>query len=426
MTSLTQTQPFGVALRELRMARGISLTSLAEKVNYSKSHLSRVEKGTKRATEYLVQRCDEVLEAGGALIELGRRSPRTRQPPTAASKAPIPSQLPHVVTDFVGRENVVEQLDTLLLPSDNTDNSAPVVLIDGPVAAGKTTTAVHWANRVRHAFPDGVLFADLHGFTLTRDPAHPGQLLRRFLAALGEDPDHLTDDLHTLGALFRTRLTGRRLLILLDNAADAEQIRPLLPAAAGCAALVTSRNRMPGLIARDGVRRVTLGPMTPYESINLLTQLLSSPLPADTMRRITELACRLPLPIRVAAARWETHNTWEALAGHDAMPLLTLLSAGSDNATALRALLNGSYRTLTPQAAQVFRLLGVGMHGPFTTQEASLLLGQDIPATRRSLDELTNLHLISGGTPYYKFDAILRAFAIECVKQPPPPLNPSR
>ncbi|MFE4832218.1 helix-turn-helix domain-containing protein [Streptomyces sp. NPDC056672] len=421
MTSVPPSDPFGVALRELRMARGISLTKLAEKVNYSKSHLSRVEKGTKRATEWLVQRCDEVLEADGALIELSRRSPRTRPPSSTAQKPPIPSQLPHVVADFVGRANVVAQLDALLLPSGDTDSVAPVVLIDGPVAAGKTTTAVHWANRARHAFPDGILFADLNGFTLAHTPVNPAQLLRRFLTALGDNPDHLSDDVHNLGALFRTRLTGRRLLLLLDNTADAEQIRPLLPAAGGCAALVTSRNRMPGLVARDGVRRITLGPMSSDESFALLKQLLSSPLPLNTMRRITDLACRLPLPIRVAAARWETHNTWEALAGHDAMPLLTLLSADPDNATALRTLLSGSYQTLTPQAAQVFRLLGVGMHGPFTAQEASLLLGQDIPATRRSLDELINVHLISGGTPYYKFDAILRAFAIECIKQPSPP-----
>jgi hypothetical protein len=422
-TTVTQSVPFGVALRELRTIRGISLTGLAKKVNYSKSHLSRVEKGTKRPTEWLVQRCDEVLDAGGTLIDLARRSLRTRRPAARgrAPAPPTPAQLPHVVADFVGRHHVVEQLDDLFLRADDTAGYAPVVLVDGPVAAGKTTTAVHWANRVRHAYPGGILFADLHGFTPTTSPANPAELLHRFLVDLGDDPRWLTDDMHALSALFRSRLVGRRVLLLLDNAADAEQIRPLLPATPGCAALVTSRNRMPGLVAREGVRRVTLGAMTQDESMELLSRLLDRPLPLDTMRRVADLACRLPLPIRVAAARCETHEAWETLASHDALPLLTLLSADADDATALRPLLSGSYRTLSPQSAQVFRLLGVGMRHPFTTQEASLLLGLDIPTTRRCLDELANVHFVSGGTPYYRFDGILRAFAVECVKHPPLP-----
>lgn len=362
VNSVTPSGPFGVALREIRLERGISLTALAKKVNYSKSHLSRVETGTKRATEWLVQRCDDTLEASGALVELARRSPGPRLSSTPAQKSPLPAQLPHVVDDFVGRDNVIKQLDELLLPTDDSHGLAPVVLLNGPAAAGKTTTAVHWANLARHRFPDGILFADLHGFTRRHAPEEPSRLLRRFLADLGDNGEHLGDDLDNLGALFRSRLTGRRVLVLLDNAADAEQIRPLLPAASGCAALLTSRNRMPGLVARDGVRRLTLAPMTSDESAALLARLLHTPLPVETMRRITDLACRLPLPIRVAAARWETLDTWEALANHDAMPLLTLLSVDHDSATSLRTLLDGSYQTLTPQTRQVFRLLGAGMH----------------------------------------------------------------
>ncbi|WP_432011396.1 helix-turn-helix domain-containing protein [Streptomyces cucumeris] len=403
---------FGSALRSHRMARGMSLGDLARLVNYSKSHLSRVETGNKQPTTGLARRCDEVLDGGGCLSKLAADLP-VRVVRTTASLA----QLPRVVPDVIEREELVNRLDAALeLLGDPHAGRSAVVLLDGPVGAGKTTTAVHWGHRTARHFPDGTLFADLNGFGPAPEATSPATVLRGFLQAMGAAAGTLPEDTEALAARFRTELTGRRLLIVLDNAADAAQIRPLLPAEPGCLVLITSRNRMPGLVARDGVRRVTVPPMTTAEGLRLVASLTEDTWDEEAARGLVEACCHLPLPIRVAASE----HTWPPVeAPHaviDNAALLCFLSISEDDTTTLSGLLGHSYRALDMEAARAFRILGTGAFGGFTVREAAGLLGSGATGARRLLWSLANVHMVRYADGEFSFDSILRAFALECVR----------
>ena len=169
---------------------------------------------------------------------------------------PIPAQLPHDAAGFTGRELELAALRSFALGEVGT--AVVISAIDGVAGIGKTALAVHFGHRVAAAFPDGQLYVNLRGFDPDQPPLAPGDVLPRFLRALGADPSQLPVDVDELASVYRSLLSGRRVLVVLDNAATAEQIRPLLPGTAACLALVTSRNRLSGLVARDGAHRLTL------------------------------------------------------------------------------------------------------------------------------------------------------------------------
>ncbi|MGW7490536.1 BTAD domain-containing putative transcriptional regulator [Streptomyces sp. NPDC054786] len=310
--------------------------------------------------------------------------------------APPPSvaQLPPRIADFCGRASEIAALDQNL---DRVPAPGCVVLAGGG-GAGKTTLAVHWAHRLKAEFPDGQLFADLRGFE--RPPMRAGTVLSAFLRALGIPDAQIPDSVPERSALYRSLLAGRRMLVLLDNAGTADQVRPLLPATPGCPAVVTSRRRLSGLVIRDGAALVTVGPLPADDALELLgTALGRQRIAAEgaAARELVERCDRLPLALRIAAARLMAHVGWsladwtKKLA--DERHRLCELSA-ADPDLSMEAGLHLSYRALSSGAARLFRLLGLVPGPDVEVHAAAALAGRDLERTRRHLAELCEGHLL--------------------------------
>ncbi|WEB45039.1 NB-ARC domain-containing protein [Streptomyces yunnanensis] len=304
------------------------------------------------------------------------------------------AQLPPVVPDFCGREREIAMLDQHL---DRVPRPECVVLA-GAGGAGKTSLAVQWARHHKERFPDGQFFADLRGFE--RPPMRPGTVLTAFLQSLGVPDADIPESVTEASALYRSLLAGRRMLVVLDNAGTAEQARPLLPATPGCLAIVTSRRRLNGLVVRDGATLVTVGPLTSAEGLQLLHNTLGRQrVEADTAAAgaLVEWCDRLPLALRIAAARLMAHPEWslacwtQKLA--DERRRLQELST-HDADLAMEACLYLSYRALSSNAARLFRFLGLHPGPCVGDHHASVLVGGDVEGTRRHLNELCDAHLL--------------------------------
>jgi len=385
----------------------VSLAALSQLVHFSKGYLSKVENGERSATAGLARSCDEVLGADGALTDLviGRaQSARTR---TAR-----PAQLPAAVAHFTGRAWPMEQLDT-------TD--AAVTLISGPPGVGKTALVLHWAHQVLARFPDGCLFADLRGYTRTGSPAEPTQILDGFLRGIGAVAETVPATLEARSALLRTLLVGKRMLIILDNAAAPDQVRPLLPGAADCQVIVTSRSRMSGLVARDAAIRVILDPLPPPEADALLTRILGPDRAGAEPDAAAEIAQRcgyLPLALRIAADRAAARPRLrladlarQLSAERDR---LDVLATSDDDATTIRSVFSWSYQALPPTVARMFRLLGLHPGPDIGIPAAAALAGVTPPQARRLLETLTAVHLLEEtGIGRYRCHDLLRLYAAE-------------
>jgi tetratricopeptide (TPR) repeat protein len=282
---------------------------------------------------------------------------------------------------------------------------------------GKTALATHWAHRVTGQFPDGQLFADLRGFA-ARCPVPPGEILGRFLRALGVSPRDVPAAVEEQGALYRSLLTGKRMLLVLDNARSTEQVRPLLPGSSGCLVLITSRNRLSGLVALDGACRITLDPLAPEEAVALLVQVAGARRVAaepDAADQICRQCGFLPLTLRMAAAQATARpgRGLGELADALARPGQQL-DLGSDERTTVRAMLSWSYRALSPEAARLFGLLGLHPGSSVSAPCAAVLAGLPEPAARRQLQALASAHLLEQADgDHYRFPGLLRLYAAE-------------
>lgn len=344
-----------------------------------------------------------------------------RLPP--AAPPPI-AQLPPAIADFCGRARETAALDETL---DRVPGPGCVVLAGGG-GAGKTTLAVHWAHRVRAEFPDGQLFADLRGFE--RPPMRPGTVLGRFLQALGVPDATIPDSETERSALYRSLLAGRRMLVVLDNAGTAEQVRPLLPATPGTLAVVTSRRRLSGLMIRDGAALVTVGPLSADDALELLGSALGRQRIAAegaAARELVERCDRLPLALRIAAARLMAHVGWsladwtKKLA--DERHRLCELSA-ADPDLSVEAGLSLSHRALSSGAARLFRLLGLVPGPDVEVHAAAALAGQDLPRTRRHLAELCEAHLLEEQAEgHFARTGLVRIYAGKLVASEEPPAD---
>ncbi|MGP4022594.1 ATP-binding protein [Actinomadura sp. 3N407] len=343
-----------------------------------------------------------------------------RSPRTAGSVDPVPRQLPPGVRDFVGRRRELDVLTNLL--KERADRGGTVIsVITGTAGVGKTALAVHWAHQVRDQFPDGQLYVNLHGYDAER-PTAPQQALEAMLLALGVTAEKVPANLEAQSALYRSLLDGRRVLLVLDNAADAEQIRPLLPGAPGCVVVVTGRGDLAGLIARDGAHPIGLRRLAEAEAISLLRRVIG-PLKVDTEpAAAADLARRcvhLPLALRVVAERVATrpHLTLtdfvHELAQHNRLDMLN----AADPHTAVRTVFSWSYYALPPQAAHMFRLLALHP-GPEIGLQAAAALTDTAPASARQLlDLLVRMHLLEEtGKDRYCFHELLRCYAAELVE----------
>jgi tetratricopeptide (TPR) repeat protein len=279
---------------------------------------------------------------------------------------------------------------------------------------GKTALAVHWAHRVRDRFPDGQLYVNLHGYS-TVTPADPADVLGGFLRALGVPAARVPADVVAAAALFREQLADRRVLVVCDNAADAEQVRPLLPDAAGCLALVTSRQTLPALAAVP----VTLDVLPPADAHALLAELLGAARvaaePAAT-GEVARLCAYLPLALRIAAANL---GDAESIAGYAARlaateDRLAALSIAGDERAAVRAAFDLSYAGLPAPAQRMFRLLGLVPGPDLSLPAAASLAAVDPPGAKLLLDRLVAAHLVDEHTPgRYTLHDLLRAYATQ-------------
>ena len=329
----------------------------------------------------------------------------------------VPAQLPADVFAFTGRERELAALDELLAETEGASTAVVVSAVSGTAGVGKTSLALRWAHRVRDRFPDGQLYLDLRGYD-SEQPMPVADALARFLTALGLAGSDIPLDEDDRAARYRTELSGRRMLILLDNAATTDQVRPLLPGSPGCLVAVTSRDSLAGLVVRHGARRLDLDLLPLADAVRLLAVLIGTRVDAEPAAATTlaEECARLPLALRIAA---------ELAAARPATPLselvdeladeqrrLDLLDAGLDPRTAVRAVFSWSYQHLSPEAACTFRLLGLHPGQDFDAYAAAALGDHDLPEARRMLDVLARAHLVEAhaGGRYVMHD-LLRAYA---------------
>ena len=326
----------------------------------------------------------------------------------------VPSQLPADIGDFVGRADVVDRVAKLLTPQGSS-SGIPVVTLSGPPGIGKTAFAVHVAYQVRDQFPDGQLYVNLMGFALS-PMLSAEEALTRFLRALGVSPTQIPLSVEEQAATFRSLLAGRRVLIVLDNAATPEQVRPLLPGAPGCGVLVTSRDELRGLAALNGAQRVSLDVLTDGEATELLSQILGPETIHEQPHAAAELVglcARLPLALRIAAANVALQSTIaDYVAELRQGNRLAAFAVSGDEMAAVRAAFDLSYAALPADAQRVFRLLGIAPCLDFTAQVAAALAGISVSEATRLLRVLGAANLIQWhATGRHQFHDLLRLYA---------------
>ena len=333
-----------------------------------------------------------------------------------------PGQLPRVDPWFRGRRMVLEHLDGLLAEASGAGGPL-VIVVQGMPGVGKTALAVHWAHRIASRFPDGHLFVDLRGHS-ARAVMTPPEALGRMLRALGVPGEMIPDDDDAQAALFRSHLAGRRMLVILDNAGSSDQVHPLLAAGTQCVTIVTSRNRLPGLIARGGVRTVDLDVMPPDEAVDVVAAIVGPEQASAEAEAAAELAVQcayLPLALRIAAAnqRVRPHDTLadtvRELEGGDRLSALALDE--DPKQSAVRTAFDLSYRDLTDEQKRAFCLLGL-VEGPdFGDEAVAALLGAFPEDAQRILRSLTLANLVEQLAAHrYRLHDLLREYARERIK----------
>jgi len=328
--------------------------------------------------------------AAGAPDTSGQRGPAG---PPGSPAAPVPHQLPTRIPHFVGRRDEIGALTRLLDDAVPDDSMTTVLAIDGTAGVGKTALAVRWASEVAGRFPDGQLYVNLRGFDPSGAPMTPADVIRGFLDALGVPADHIPAGVEAQADLYRTLLTGKRMLVLLDNAKDADQVRPLLPSAGGAAILVTSRRR---LVDLEEAVPLTLDTLPPGEARQLFIRL--DPASAQEPEAVNEIVRRcggLPLAVRLLAGRLRHHPSWTVTdligALEEAQDELEEIHAGSLTvATAFEL----SYADLPASEQALFRGLGLHPGLDIDARAAAALDGTPLAQARRLLDALYDNHLI--------------------------------
>jgi tetratricopeptide (TPR) repeat protein/transcriptional regulator with XRE-family HTH domain len=419
---------FATLVRRHRLALGLSQAELADRSGLSVRAIADMERGrTTRPHRYSINSLGDALglpeSQRGQFDQAARRTATgLMQPPaTEVSSLPVPRQLPAAVLDFVGRLRELKALTGLL--DRATDKAAGAVVISaigGAAGVGKTALAVHWAHQSADRFPDGQLYVNLAGFGQSVLPLAPEQAVRGLLEALGVRPEQIPRALDDQAGLYRSLLAGRRMLVVLDNAADEEQVRPLLPGSPGCLALVTSRRQLAGLGAAEGAALITLDYLPDSDALQLLASRLGSARIAaepGAASDLVTLCAGMPLALAITAAR---------AAAHPRLPLAALAAEladtagrldaldGGDPATSVRAAFSWSYQQLSPETARMFRLLGLHPGPDISVRAAASLAGLAEADARRLLRELARANLITEHVPgRYTLHDLLRVYAAE-------------
>ncbi len=436
---------FCTGLRQLVERRRLGRAALARQLGYSRTQLSEILGGRinrppewDRLVEPLVRACtgDDERAVGiwrrrhDVLVGVYTELKRQHRPTDPAGPLPaprmVPAQLPPAVEVFTGRSQELADLDRLLAHTADQaaaqvtggDSTAVVIsVVSGSAGVGKTELALRWAHRVRGDFPDGQLYINLRGFDPDR-PLPAAVALAGFLRALGLADQSIPVEVEERAAAYRSLLDGRRMLVVLDNAASVEQVRPLLPGAPSCVVVVTSRDSLVGLVARHGAQRLNLDLLPCEDAVALLAALIGERVQAEpeAVATLAELCARLPLALRVAAelavARPTISLAQLVSELADEQRRLELLDAGGDARTAVRGVFFWSYQHLTAAAARAFRLIGLHPGPHFDAYAVAALAGTSLDQAQQMVDLLVRAHLIRDPRPSrYDMHDLLRAYA---------------
>ncbi|SEG92287.1 Tfp pilus assembly protein PilF [Actinacidiphila yanglinensis] len=408
---------FGELLRAARQRALHTLESLAEASGVSVRAISDMERGRSLPRQATL---GELMDA----LELGEDQRRLLLQAAARRSHQVPQQLPPDLAAFRGREEV---LKAVLASTDQVaaDGGHVVVsAIGGMAGVGKTALAVHWAHQVADRFPHGQLYVNLRGFEHPGTPVDPGEALGGFLRALGVPSSDIPPGTDERSALFRERTASARLIVVLDNARNAEQIRPLLPASRGCLTIITSRNQLSGLAAAEGASLVSLDVWTEAEALAALAARIG----AERCRREPEGAAELvalcgylPLAVAVVGVQLGAEPLMPLRLAvrelREARPRLDAL-ATEDQRVDVRVVFSRSYQALTPGTARFFRYLSVHPGPAVSAHAAASLAGVDLAQARRHLRELTSASLLSRDAHgRYVLHDLVRAYGTELVEQ---------
>ncbi|HEV2780881.1 MAG TPA: BTAD domain-containing putative transcriptional regulator [Actinophytocola sp.] len=340
-------------------------------------------------------------------------------PPVSEPRNP-PRQLPTHTPRFVGRTEELRQLTALLDTTTRSGDPVVISAVNGTAGIGKTALALHWAHHVADWFPDGQLYVNLRGFDPTGTPVQPAEAIRGFLDAFAVPPERIPVNLDAQAALYRSLLAVRRVLVVLDNARDVDQVRPLLPGSASCRVVITSRNQLSSLVTQEGARPITLDVLDADEAGALLVSRLGHnrvTAEPDVVAELIDHCARLPLALAIVAARGALNPgvPLRVLADElrDEQVRLDALDAG-DPTTSVRTVFSWSYQHLSTSAARTFCLLGVHPGPDISLPAVASLAGVELRAARAAVDELTRAHLVTQRSPgRFAFHDLLRAYAAE-------------
>jgi DNA-binding SARP family transcriptional activator/Tfp pilus assembly protein PilF len=354
----------------------------------------------------------ELTAAHQELLDEDSRAHVATGPPAATNRT-VPAELPADVPGFTGRAYELDELDRLTTAPER--DTIVIAVVSGTAGVGKTALATRWAHRARDRFPDGLLYIDLRGYD-PEQPVSPSAALARFLRSLGLPGEQVPGDVEERAARYRSLLDGRRVLILLDNAASVDQVRPLLPGSVGSAVMVTSRDSLPGLVVRHGARRLDLDVLRGEDALALLRRLAGERITAEASaaEALAAQCARLPLALRIAAEL--VHRRAPAALAEvvgelaDLRGRLDLLSTGDPHSD-MGVVFSWSYRDLPPGAARMFRLLGLHPGADVDGFGASALLGGEEATARESLALLAGRHLVQRNGDRYAMHDLLRAYA---------------
>jgi tetratricopeptide (TPR) repeat protein/transcriptional regulator with XRE-family HTH domain len=423
---------FGQLVRAHRQRLGLTQQELADKTGLAARSIRKLEAGRVQTPRPPTVRLladvfgltgpdrDRFCEvAAGVQTGLPVAAAVTTPPPDASwstgrIQRPVPAQLPPGVPAFTGRDRELRRLDQVL------SDGGQVIAITGTAGVGKTALALHWAHRVSGRFPDGRLHTDLRGYSPAGAAVRPAEVVRGFLDAFGIPPEQVPAEPDTQVALYRSLLDGKRVLVVLDNARDADQVRSLLPGAPGCLAVVTSRSTLTGLVATSTAHPIDLKPLDLATARDLLAHRIGPSRVAGSRRAVDDIvaACAgLPLALAIVAARAATNAavSLEGLADElsnkqDSLDALN----GGDPATDIRSVFRWSYRTLSPITARVFRLIGQHLGPDIGAAAAASLAGMPTTKIKVELATLTRAHLLTEHRRgRYACHDLLRAFAAE-------------
>ncbi|MGK5729452.1 ATP-binding protein [Streptomyces sp. URMC 124] len=456
----------GEHLRTLRVRRGWSLARLSLQVHYSKSYLSRVENGLRPLSLELAERCDRAMDAGDTLARLVRERLRAEESVDAAqgvggkparprTGSPVPAQLP-AVGRMWGREAEAERVRTFL-----AGRSGPaVVAVDGMGGVGKTTFAVTLAGGLASSWPGGVLFADLGAHGPSGRRTAPEDVATGLLHAMGRPPQSVPVEPAERLALVRSVLAERRVIVVLDDAAGAAQVAPLLPAVGDSLVVVTGRRRLTALSVRHGALRIPLEPLPVDEAVGFLRSTLGrrtapevraaipaipgsggAPAAPDdnardtdgtggtegtdgtdaTLSAVARYCGCLPLALRIAAehlVEWGDPFTAALAAEPDAgSARLDVLAVPGESSAEVRSVFVWSYQALPPDQARAFRLLALHPGAEMGVEAAAAVVGEPAAAAGRLLGELRAANLVMEVRPgRYRMHDLLRDYARECAR----------